>query len=518
MIMNLNNNMRIVISTILLVVVTFALSALAADTPRLTGAIYITGKVGLKWQAVDGVESYTIHRKANNLEFEKLATSDKPRYFDEKITPGTVYTYKISCVGSDGVEVFSNEKKTSIPGLKEGEFSPPVWSGLRVDRNKILLRWDPVPGAIAYNVLRSTTAGSGYEVVGNATSNRYADNEGLEHGGTYYYVLTALNEEFDETENSEERSIKFGMSADERAAIEAEANKVDLEDIKLTFLFEMTTAAGLEMNQPAELDVNSEGNIFITDALNYRVNCYDNSGKYLFSFGDETASDEKENPPTSTFSYPFSIYIDNKDQVYVSDVINHDIQVFDSKGGFIKRIKVKTKDGQEPFRPNGIHVLEDGRIVTSDAGNHRFLIIDQNGNIELEKGSRGAEPGQFVFPDGLTVTKDGIICVVDAINSRVQLFDMQGNFIRLFGESGQAAGTFGRPKIVTTADDGRLWVTDAMGNTVQVFTPEGEVKAAIVGFDDENLVLMSPRGVLVKDGRFYLVNRIHNRVMVFQIG
>jgi len=492
---------------------------LAQDAPKWVGAFYVKGKVGLKWQPVADAASYAVYRHAAGEEFQKINSLEKTHYFDTKVKPGTIYTYKIVAVMSDGSENASAEKSVTIPGAAAGDFVPPTWVGLRIDLNKIFINWDDVPGAIAYNIYRSETEGGPYEVVGNVTVSKYADKQGLEHGKSYYYVLTALNDEFEETEYSEERHIKFGQSADEIAAAEAEQSKIVLEPIKLTFLFEIKTAGKQgDMNQPADVFVNSKGNIYVTDALNGRVHCFDHSGKHLFSFGEPTNPELKDDPPEGTFQYPFTLFIDKQDNVYVTDVLNHDIQEFTADGRFLKRFRVQTKGSQEPFRPNGLWVLDDGRLIATDAGNHRFIILDRDGNVLLSKGSRGGEQEQFIFPDGVVVTPDSLICIVDVLNFRIQEFDLQGNFKRAFGEPGQTVGTFGRPKCIRTGDNGRLWISDAMANAVQVFDTNGEIKSVINKFEDESIFLATPRGIFIKDGRFYVVNRVPHQVMVFKIG
>jgi sugar lactone lactonase YvrE/fibronectin type 3 domain-containing protein len=488
----------------------------AAETPKLVGAFFVKGKVGLNWQPADGATEYSIHRKAAGEEYGVIGTADKTHHFDTDITPGATYTYKISAnVG--GEDKFSNEKSVTIPGGTSGDFKAPSWSGLRVDRNKIFLDWDNVPGAMAYNVYRSDSEDGDFEVVGNAQDSKYSDNAGLERGSTYYYALSALNQEFEETEYSETKSIKFGLSKAEMDSIAAEENKVELEPYSITLLFDLNKAGDTgEMNQPADVAVNSKGNIFITDVLNAKIHCFDNSGNYLYSFGEKTDPADKEEPPPGTFSLPFSLFIDKNDQVYVTDVTNHNIQLFKEDGTLVKDIRVNT-EGYEDLRPNSIHVLDDGRIIITDAGNHRFLIIDQDGKILIAKGERGGGDGQFNFPDGITVF-DNVIYVVDQINSRVQKFDLNGNFIGEFGSSGQTAGTFGRPKLIKPDYEGRLWVSDGMSHMIQAFTPDGVVKTALSSSIDEYLKIATPRGIFFKDGRMYIVNRVPNTVSVYKIG
>ncbi len=505
--------------TTLLLLVCFVSFATAANGPSWIGAFFVKGKVGLKWKTLEGSTAYKIYRSTDGGEFTVLKSTDKTQYFDADISSGTVYRYKIAAVTASG-ELESSEKTVSIPGVKAGDFNAPSGLGIRVDRNKIFLSWDQVNGAMAYNIYRGITPGGEYELVGSAQATKYADKEGITKGKTYYYVLTALNEDFEETKYSAEVSIKFGISLEEQKALEASENNIVLEDIKLTFLFDIKTAghAG-DMNQPTDVVIDSKSNIYISDALNQRIHCYDNSGKFLYSFGEKSEPGKEDEAAEGSFSYPFAMAIDKSDKIYVSDILNHDIQVFSPDGKFIKRIRINTTPEQEKFRPNGLKVLPDGNLIVTDAGNHRFMKIDQTGKILFEVGSRGAEDSQFIFPDGISVSKDNIISVVDVINCRIQQFDMNGKFIRKFGEPGQSAGTFGRPKaIIESPIDNRLWVSDGLGNIVQIFSPEGVVKAAITKFEDTDNILMTPRGMFIKDGRFYIVNRVPHQLLVFKIG
>ena len=493
-------------------------SACLRRSPATDCRVFVKGKVGLKWRLVEGVTEYSVYRRTTDSDFAKISTTEKDHFFDTDLVPGALYTYKVSAVGSEQAESFSAEKSVAIPGATEGEFVAPKWVGLRVEQGKVLLNWDPVPTAIAYNILRGTSSGGEYEVVGNSQTSKYADNSDLVRGQSYYYALTALNADFEESAQSEELSIKFGLSKEEQDQLRAEKTKIVLESVTLTPVLEITEAGNLgAMNQPADVFVNAKGNIYVTDALNARVHCFDPGGRHLHSFGEKMDKVDLDSPPPGTFLLPFTLFIDSTNQVYVADVDAHDIQLFSEDGQFVRRIRVDTGPGMEPLRPNGIHVLDDGRIVTTDTGNHRFLILDQQGKILLSKGSRGGGEGEFNFPDELTVTADNTICIVDVINCRVQEFDLSGKFIRQFGGVGATAGTFARPKAITVDGKGRLWISDAMSNVIQGFTVEGEVKTAVGVAKDESIRFITPRGIFFHGDRFYVVNRIPNRVVVYRI-
>ncbi len=503
---------------ILTLVMIFCASIVMAEGPSWIGAFFVKGKVGLKWQKFDGTTQYRIMRKIDtDANFSELGATDKTHYFDSELVPGAIYLYKIIAVTANG-EMESTEKSITIPGSAVGKFEAPEWVGLRIDRNKIFLNWEGIKGAIAYNIYRSETSGSGYEVVGNTPATKYADNQDIKKGTTYYYVLSALNEEFEETEKSLEMSIKYGVSADEIKRQEAEAAAMKLVDLPITYLYDIKDAGqNGSLLQPADIYINSKGNIYISDALNARICVYDPDGNFLFQFGEKANKSEIDNPVPGTMLYPMTLFIDKEDNVYITDTFLHNIQKYTADGKFISSITIEGEE-RAKFRPGGLAVLDDGRVIVTDAGNHRYYVFDKDGKVLIKKGKKGSKPGEFVSPDEITLTPDGKVLLVDVMNCRIQELEVDGTPIRQFGSIGQTAGTFARPKGITLDEQGNIWISDAMTSAVQVWTREGEVKSAIGQFEDVSLTFQGPRGMFIKDSKFYIVSRLNSRVMVFKIG
>ena len=94
-------------------------------------------------------------------------------------------------------------------------YTLPAPDGLRAiaDNGQATLTWNPVEGAIGYNLYWSTqpgvTAGTGYQI---ADAQSGFVHDGLTNGQTYYYVVTALSEG-DESVISEEASAMPGERA-----------------------------------------------------------------------------------------------------------------------------------------------------------------------------------------------------------------------------------------------------------------------------------------------------------------
>src|SRR5213082_2294484 len=104
---------------------------------------------------------------------------------DSGLTNGTTYYYVAQAVNSAGTSSNSNQASAtpvcSLPGVPSGLSATP-------GNAQVSLSWAAASGATSYNVKRSTTSGTGYGTIANATGTSYT-NSGLTNGTTYYYVV-----------------------------------------------------------------------------------------------------------------------------------------------------------------------------------------------------------------------------------------------------------------------------------------------------------------------------------------
>lgn len=126
---------------------------------------------------------------------------------------------------------------------------------------------------------------------------------------------------------------------------------------------------------PSDVATSSDGKtVYVVDTYNFRVNAYEPSGKFLYSWGGP-------GPRPGEFIHPFSIASDRKGSLYISDDAANRIQKFDEKGKFIKTWgRWGTEPGQF-YKPKGLTVDDKGRIIIADFGNHRAQIMDKDGNF-----------------------------------------------------------------------------------------------------------------------------------------
>jgi GH18 family chitinase len=70
--------------------------------------------------------------------------------------------------------------------------APSTLTAQGVSTTAVPLEWSPVATATGYNVLRSSTSGSGYTILATVTGPSYTDAS-VTSGSTYYYVVAAIN-------------------------------------------------------------------------------------------------------------------------------------------------------------------------------------------------------------------------------------------------------------------------------------------------------------------------------------
>ena len=81
--------------------------------------------------------------------------------------------------------------------------------------------------------------------------------------------------------------------------------------------------------------------------------------------------------------------------------------------------------------PYGIAINSEGNIYVTDVGNGRVLIFDGSGNLTSAWDAQGSSEGEFnsLGFGGLAIDSNDNVFVVDNGNHRIQKFDKDGNFL-----------------------------------------------------------------------------------------
>jgi streptogramin lyase len=148
---------------------------------------------------------------------------------------------------------------------------------------------------------------------------------------------------------------------------------------------------------PWGIAIDTEGDVYVTDWRNDRVQKFTADGHFLMQFGTSGAGDGEFNRPTG-------IAVDQDGVIYVADWRNDRLQVFDAEGSFVTKLTGEatvSKWGQEKL----------------NASPEMWVQRQKSQGLEREK--------QFWGPMAVEVDAEGRIFVAESVRSRIQVYRKQ---------------------------------------------------------------------------------------------
>jgi len=124
----------------------------------------------------------------------------------------------------------------------------------------------------------------------------------------------------------------------------------------------------------------------------------------------------------SEFFLPRGIAVGSDGNIYVADSNNDRVQIFNSRSFFRYAFGSQGSGKGQFFSPQGIAVDGGGNIYVADTNNNRVQIFNSRAAFQSTFGSFGTGDGEFFSPTGIAVHGGGNIYVSDADNDRVQVF------------------------------------------------------------------------------------------------
>jgi DNA-binding beta-propeller fold protein YncE len=123
------------------------------------------------------------------------------------------------------------------------------------------------------------------------------------------------------------------------------------------------------------------------------------------------------------FGAPQGVAVDSDGNVYVTDTLNDRVEIFDADGNFISTFG-KPGDGPGYFaRPKGIAVDSDGHIWVADEMQDRLQVFNKDGQLLTYIGQgHGELPGQFKALVGVAIDKKNRVFTSEQSPGRLQMF------------------------------------------------------------------------------------------------
>ncbi|MHB9004562.1 MAG: NHL repeat-containing protein [Coriobacteriia bacterium] len=236
-----------------------------------------------------------------------------------------------------------------------------------------------------------------------------------------------------------------------------------------------------------------DGRIYVSDSDNNRICVFDPEGAFLFEFGGtgilKPAPGVKSTWEDGLFNFPVGIDVDEHGDVYVADLHNNQIQVFDAEGTFLRAFpdplerlgKGSSGQGGTGLAVTDIAVVGN-RVYATDS--FQIVVFDTQGELLAQFGKPGTAPGDLSYPNGIDVAVNGTLYVADSDNNRIQSLTPTGGPVWALGErvselQTEVDNAFGLPRGITVLDDGSLLVVDAFEFVLKHVTAEGKLREVL---------------------------------------
>ncbi len=104
------------------------------------------------------------------------------------------------------------------------------------------------------------------------------------------------------------------------------------------------------------------------------------------------------------FKHPAGIASDSEGNTWVVDMENARLQKFDREGKYVTKFGKEGKGKCELIRPKSVAIDSEGHIWVDDAGNYRVTEFNEAGECFTQFGKMGTEEGQFFDAESIAIT------------------------------------------------------------------------------------------------------------------
>ena len=182
---------------------------------------------------------------------------------------------------------------------------------------------------------------------------------------------------------------------------------------------------------PTDVAVAPDGSFYVSDGYgNSRVVKFSKDGSFLFEWG-KNGPDHKLNKgdKEGEFNIPHGIDLDQNGNVYVADRENNRIQKFDAKGNFIKvwqnQISQQLFSVAIDHKNDRLFGIDYMAVNDTIAKGSDIFIFDLDLNLQLQFGRTGFYDGPITNYHDIVIDEEGSIYVGDILGNKIQKFRLK---------------------------------------------------------------------------------------------
>ena len=269
-----------------------------------------------------------------------------------------------------------------------------------------------------------------------------------------------------------------------------------------------------QLNNPYTLAVDGRGNIYAADSGNNRVVKFDATGAFLRNIAVGASN-------------PYGVAVDSANKVWVTTGTN-DVYAYDSTGSYVSYYygSITPSWFQGYFTGmRGIAVTQPLSVAPFNGAPAVIVADGSSGNVQWF--TQSAQPiahpgianlaGLSGYIGGIAYDSAENIYVTALSLNQVFKFDKFGNYLLQWGSPGTGNGQLNGPYGIAIDDSDNVYVADRFNNRIQKFTSSGSYLLQW-GTSGTGTGQFNGPGSIATDGSWiYVCDEINNRVQKFSL-
>jgi sugar lactone lactonase YvrE len=255
-----------------------------------------------------------------------------------------------------------------------------------------------------------------------------------------------------------------------------------------------------EFRSPRAIAVARNGDVYVADSENQRIERFSARGRYRGSFGGPGKGPVQ-------FNLPSGLAFDGDSNLYVSDGWNHRIQKLTKSGGFLAEWQ------PELFAPFGLTFTPGGELLIANTGKGRIVRLSAEGAVLGGFGERGHDAGQLWDVTSTAVLGDSVY-VADPANARIAVFGLGGERRGEWPIAEWRTPSWRWAHVVADPERRRLYVSVPAESEVLILGPYGRRVGTVPAKDAQGQLLVDATAMALAPDKkaLYVVDSMGCRV------
>lgn len=210
----------------------------------------------------------------------------------------------------------------------------------------------------------------------------------------------------------------------------------------------------------------------------------------------------------SELDEPNDLFVAPNGDLFISDGKAGRVVQYDKDGNLVRDYR----DAENLNRPVSVTVDSRGlRIFVADSLYDRVVVFNPQGVSLYGIGFRGDGPGGFKNIRTMVQGRNGILYVVNGVRQQIQAYGVDGTYVGSFGQ-----GTFTDPEGLAADDGNRLFLSDRFNHRLMVFK-DGKLVETYGRHGFKAGEFNQPGRLAYYKGYLYVVDRRNARIQVFKV-